>query len=137
MNRLRISGYNESYRFQLLSGILNEWKNIREKIDSGARIEFRSREQILEAKTQKVGKHPSTWFFRGRVQNTYKVQITPKSALVNTMSKVMKNRLGAEGGKTKFVELGGSLITSGIKYLQGPNYPKICTCEHHEQSYEE
>ena len=100
MNRLRISGYNESYRFQLLSGILNEWKNIQEKIDSGARIEFRSREQILEAKTQKVGKHPSTWFLRGRMQNTYKVQITPKSALVNTMSKVMKKRLGAEGNET-------------------------------------
>ena len=81
----RISGYNESYRFQLLSGILNEWKNIKEKINSGTRIEFRSREQILAANAQKVGKHSSIWFLRGRVQTTCKVQITPNSALVNTM----------------------------------------------------
>ena len=55
----------------------------------------------------KTGKHPSTWFLRGKIQNTLKVQATPNSDLVTHMNKTLGNKICTEGGATKFVELGG------------------------------
>ena len=118
MNMLRVSGYDEKYRFQMLQCIINRQKEIEREIREGVRIRFRSREQIEEQKSNRLGKHPGTWFLRGAIQNTLKVQGTPGSGLARAMQSTLGNRICAEGGATKIVELGGRQITSGLGGLQ-------------------
>ena len=48
------------------------------------------------------------------MQITLKVQGTPGSALMEAQMATLGNRLGAEQGQTKFVEMGGKQITAGL-----------------------
>ena len=48
MSTLRISGYDELYRFQILNGILCRIKQIEEDIAQGNRVRYRSKD-IIEA----------------------------------------------------------------------------------------
>ena len=50
-------------------------------IESGSRIQFRSRKDILNQKAQMTGEYPNTWFLKGTVLNTMKVQARPDSAV--------------------------------------------------------
>ena len=113
-NSLRISGYDHQYCYQLMKGIWNRQAEIDQEIASGSRIQYRSRKQILNQKAQRLGKYENTWFLRGAIQNTFKVQTTPDSALMGALRKCLSTEIGAEGGGTKFVELGGKLVTSGL-----------------------
>ena len=65
-------------------------------------------------KEAKLGKHPDTWFLKGKVQNTLKVEATPNSGLLNNLRKVLAGKIGAEGGETKLVEMGGCLVGQGL-----------------------
>ena len=82
MNQLRYSGYDHQYRFQLLKGILDRRRQLEEKFESGEYLHYRSREQIVLQKSQKLGKFPNTWFLSGGAKNTLKVPATPGSALL-------------------------------------------------------
>ena len=126
MNILRISGYDWNYWYHMLRGILTRQTQLEEEIERGTRVRYRSRSQIQEAKSLKVGKHPSTWFLRGTVQNTLKVQGTPNSGLVNSLHAALGNRICTEGGSTKFVELGGKQLTSGLSGLSKFTAEKGC-----------
>ena len=55
MNSLRISGYNHSYRYQMMKGIL-ERRQINAKILQGEWTRYRNKQQILDAKKKKLGK---------------------------------------------------------------------------------
>ena len=65
-------------------------------------------------KKQKLGKHNNTWFLSGETQNTLKIQGVPESALIGSLKRRLGDRIGAEGGKTKLVEMGGKPITAGL-----------------------
>ena len=82
MNSLRISGYDQVYRYHTLRGILNLEQKHEKDNKQGIRIRYRSRIDILIAKQNKIGKFPATWFLRGSNQNTLKVQATPDSNLL-------------------------------------------------------
>ena len=66
-------------------------------------------------KSQKIGKHPSTWFLRGRIQKILKVQGSPESGLLNLLKSALGNKVCTEGVETKFVR--GKQITSGLSGL--------------------
>ena len=51
---------------------------------------------------------------RGNNQNTVKVQATPDSALLRAMKTALGGKICTEGGATKFVELGGKPVTTGL-----------------------
>ena len=125
-NSLRISGYDQSYRVSLLEGIFKLHAEQTEAVIDGKRKEFRNREEIVSQKANKLGKHTDTWFLRGKTQNTLKVQATPGSVLVNALQKSQKNPIGAEGGATKFVELGGNLVSHGLSNQVGFTGNKGC-----------
>ena len=114
MNSLMISGYDHKFRYHLMRGIFNHHEQFEREISLNNRVRYRSREEILAAKAKKIGKHPATWFLKGNVQNTMKVQGAPESGLLNTMREVFGGKICAEGGATKFIELGGKLLTAGL-----------------------
>ena len=61
-----------------------------------------------------MGKNPDTWFLRGEIQNTLKVEATPNSGLLKDLRKVIGGKTCAEGGGTKLIEMGGQLIGQGL-----------------------
>ena len=132
MAKLLWSGYDHKFRHQLLEGILKRANEIEKEISDGDRVRYRSRGQILSQKKQSIGKHTSTWFLRGDVQNTFKVQATPNSRLKECLMKSQRSKIGAEGGATNFIELGGKPVSSGLSNTelftgqQGCFYPKKC-----------
>ena len=65
-NSLRISGYDQKFRYELLQGIQAREAQIEQKINSGDRVRYRCREQILEQKAKSLRKYPNTWFLRGQ-----------------------------------------------------------------------
>jgi len=115
MNMLRISGYDEKYRVNLLKGILKRKDDIEIMIGNGTRVRYRSREQIVEQKQQKLGKFANTWFLRNNIINTLKITATPQSTLKYKIHDTLRKRVQfAEGGETKVIEMGGALVTSGM-----------------------
>ena len=111
MNSLRVSGYYAPYRFQILKGIINRAQQIEDEVKSGTRDRYRSREAILLKKKQSVGNFTNTWFLKGDITNVLKVPCTPGSKLVNQIRRECGNTRGPDGGRTKFVELGGTPLT--------------------------
>ena len=89
-------------------------------------MKYRFRKQILDQKAQRLGKYSNTWFLKGIIQNTFKVQATPDSALMGALKKSLSTEIGSEGGGTKFVELGGILINSGLSGSVGFTDAKGC-----------
>merc|ERR1711954_110633 len=59
MYQLKISGYDQKFRVQLLRGILNSQLRIDKQVREGTQKLYRSRQDILEQKISKVRKHPS------------------------------------------------------------------------------
>ena len=114
MNSLRVSGYDLKYRYHMIRGILNRQAQLEAEFVGGTKVRYRSRIQIREMKLQKIGKYPNTWFLRGMNQNTLKVHATPGSGLLDALKTTLSGRVCTEGGATKFVELGGKTITSGL-----------------------
>ena len=115
MNTLRLSGYNSKYRSELLRGILKRDREIQTEIDSGKRVRYRSRQQIVDQKSQQLGKYANTWFLRGDVTNTLKVQYVPGSVLKTKIHQTLSGLSEtADNGQTKVVELGGKRILSGL-----------------------
>ena len=79
INVLRISGYDERYRYTLLKGILERRRQMNEKIEAGTWTRYRSRQQIILQKAKSLGKYANTWFLRGDTMNTLMIQLTPNS----------------------------------------------------------
>ena len=111
MNSLRCSGYDHSYRFQTLKGVLNRSKQIEEEIVNGTRIRYRTKAQIEEHKQNTIGNFPNTWFLKNETTNILKVPCTPNSSLVNSMRQKAGSSRGPDKGITKFVEMGGIPVT--------------------------
>ena len=63
---------------------------------------------------KRTGKYLNTWFLAGETQNTLKIQGVPDSKLLVTLRDQFGDRMGAEGGKTKYVEMGGKAVTDGL-----------------------
>ena len=122
MNSLRISGYTQPYRFQILKGVLNRSKQIEDEIKSGTRIRYRTSQQIHDQKRSQTGNFPNTWFLKGDTTSILKIPCTPNSKLVNLMREKIGSSRGPDGGLTKFVEMGGlpiSLTFPMKEYLTG------------------
>ena len=77
MNMLKISGYDQKYRYTLLTGIMARHKQCEDAILEGARVRFRCKQDIVNMKAERTGKHANTWFLRGNRSNILKVQYTP------------------------------------------------------------
>ena len=114
MNSLRISGYDETYRYNLLKGILKRHEEILDQVSKGERILYRNRLDIGAAKQGKIGTYTNTWFLRGTDTVTFKVQSTPGGQLASGVKKGLRNMKCPDGGTIKIVEMGGVPITRGL-----------------------
>ena len=54
MNTLRISGYDQVYRFQILKGVLIRQEQMSQEITLGNRVRYRSQKEIEKQKREKI-----------------------------------------------------------------------------------
>ena len=109
-----MSGYDHFLQLDILRGIQNGQMRIDREIQEGNRKQYSSKDEILEQKASCLGKHPNTWFLREKIQKTLKVPVTPDSELIEQLTNALGDEIGAEGGTTKCVELGGDLVTKSL-----------------------
>ena len=112
-NTLRVSGYSETERYNLIKGAHLRFLEMKELVRTGAIPSLnRNRKQIIQSKIDKKN-WPNTWFLRGSTVGTVSCQVTPNSNLKKSLSKrINTNR---EGGTLQVIEDGGIPITAGIK----------------------
>ena len=115
MNTLRVSGYDYSYRRQLLVGVLKLRREEEKKIGRQEIDRFRSGAKIRADKKTKSGRYNNTWFLMGEYSSVLKVQATKDGELANVIRRKVGNNTMANGGKVKLVEKGGKSAMSGLK----------------------
>jgi hypothetical protein len=116
-NMLRISGYGESYRFNILKGAVLRYREIVRKVTDGD-IEnlYRNRGQVVRDRLKKGGKSSAaTWFMVGGVSCTLNTAPTPDGALKEKIQKTLSSMMTVDGGKVKVIETGGVPISIGLK----------------------
>ena len=83
---------------------------VKEKIEKGLWVKYRNRQQIKSQKESSTNQFPDTWFLKGNTTSILKINATPNGILNSILRKKFPGKIGPEGGQTKFVELGGTLI---------------------------
>ena len=129
MNMLRISGYNQDYRNEVLRGILARIKTFEEMVKAGVRPRARSGAEIRAEKATREGTYVDNWFVRGQNTQLLMIKYTEGSALKEAVRSRISNLRSPDGGTTKIVERGGQSLLSGM----GPkgvarNCPFTHTC---------
>ena len=82
---------------------------IETEVENGTRERYRSRQQILDAKTQKIGNFENTWFLKDDITSVMKIPCTPGSKLVQNIK--------AKCGQSRGPEKGGQNLLSWEEHL--------------------
>ena len=122
-NMLRISGYGEQYRFNVINGVIQRSKALLNELKQNGKPLHRNRNEIVECKRGKTGQFVNTWFLRGDMTSVIKVQGTPNSLLAQNVYQNVKSHRNPNGGTIKVVEKGGKLIGSGMQKHINENVP--------------
>ena len=115
MNSLRISRYNEEFRYNMMRGILEREIECEKLISKGERVRYRSGEQIRSQKSTKLGTSSNTWYLRGKWTNVVQVQCTPDGTLRSMIQDKIDKVIGPDKGYTKVIESTGCAVTLGVK----------------------
>ena len=114
-NTMRISGYSENYRFDILKGAVKRHREMLDLAQKGEITLYRNREEIMVTKKEKGGSSPNTWYLKGNKTTTLTVAATPGGVLKQQMTHALKGVLAPDKGETMVVERGGKPLLSGLK----------------------
>ena len=115
-NMLRISGYSQEYRHNIIKGAVDRMKEVRAKVARGEwTSQYRDREAIVSAKEARGGFSKGTWFLKGETTTTLTCAATPGSILQDHIKTTLKAGTQADGGQTMVLEDGGAPATMGLK----------------------
>ena len=111
VNSLRVSGYGQPIRQDILEGILLRDRQLRES--GGPR--YRTREEIEQHKAGRDDCFINTWFLRGTTTSVLEVQPTPGGVLASKVRDKLKGVVAPDGGTTLVVEGAGKSILAGLR----------------------
>ena len=125
-NILRVSGYSEAYRHQIMNGAIKRMIQCKRKVSNGEwESLYRTREAITMVKEEKGGCSTATWFLKGQTTSTITCTATPNSLLQSMIKEKMTSVEQADKGKTLVMEDGGVPATLGLK-LRDPFRRPTC-----------
>ena len=109
---LRISGYSQEYRFNIIKGAIDRMKEVRAKVASGEWVsQYRDRPTIVSAKAARGGFSKGTWFLKNETTTTLTCAATPGSMLQERLKATLKAGVQADSGQTMVLEDGGAPAT--------------------------
>ena len=117
MSDLKMSGYNEEERFNILSGGVKTLVNLQEKVDAGQRPFFRNHdfkreERDKEKKNKKYNWHKGKLIDEKKYQTIMFVEPTPNGELVKQLREVEEKFQIADDKRIKFIELAGTKVVN-------------------------
>ena len=132
MRRMRISGYSEGYRKNVLCHALRIYDKMCQENESGARPIYRPKDWHREERLIDKRKKKHNWSSKGGYIAPIMVPATPNGELAKLLREVAENE-SEDGLKFKVVETGGRTIKS---IVQKPNptatpgcaYPDCMAC---------
>ena len=127
MDSLKASGYSHAYRAQVLTGILERGRQMRLE-----GLQYRNRQEINQAKSQRQHRWINTWFLKGSHTSILQVQATQGGGLAERLRKGVAGHRAPDGGTTLVVEKAGKGLLGGLKkpdpfMPSGCPYPAKCT----------
>lgn len=114
MQMLKISGYGEQYRHEVLRGVLQRYQELLEMEERGETKLYRNREEMKQSKEEKGGTSAASWFLRGTTTSTLLTSTTPGNLLAKSLRKCTRTQKTVDGGDTLVIEAGGQSILSGL-----------------------
>ena len=114
-NTMRISGYSETYRFDILKGAVIKHRQMLEQASEGEITLYRNKEEIKSSKRERGGSSPNTWYLKGNKTTTLTVAATRGGILKQKMTQSLKGVIAPDNGETMVVERGGKPLLSGLK----------------------
>lgn len=125
-NMLRVSGYAEEYRYNIMLGAIKRHEEMKEKDRIGEIQFYRNRKQIVEMKIQKGGNSAATWFLKGDITGVVSVTATPEGKLMNIVKETLRDKDNPDGGRLLVIEEGGDNILLKLR-KKDPFRRKECT----------
>ena len=80
---MRVSGYGAKYRYNVVKGAVDRYREMMQKSDKGEIKLYRNRNDIKLSKRQKGGS-ASSWHLKGETTSTIGVAATPGGELKKT-----------------------------------------------------
>ena len=117
MFKLRISGYNENDRLQILKSGMNAYEKLREKEEKGMRPFYRSHHFNRAERKEEKKKKTHNWFNKetknkeNKFSSVFFVPSTPGSVLLKMLKKTEEEHKIDNNCRIKFIE------TSGRKFI--------------------
>ena len=103
-NQLRISGYSQAYRTQIIQGAISRYSTMLDQHNSGQKPLYRTRQAIVNQKASKAGKTAASWFVKDKVRQVINVPATPGSGLARSVQRALTGFKGPDKGETKVIE---------------------------------
>ena len=131
---MRVSGYDEGYRYDIIKGAIERHRTIIDQARDGQIMFYRNRNQIIQSKKEKGGNSASSWHLKGETTSTLNVAATPGGALKLCLSSALSDYRASNGGKTMVIERGGRPILGGLEkkdpfQKSGCKYGEGCLAE--------
>ena len=125
MKNLQTSGYDLKYRLAILKSILNGWKKILEKAETGERPLHRSREFEKDKRIKEKNDKKINWY-KGKNNKQFEsvlmVPATPKGELKN----IIQEKASNANLKVKIVEKAGMKLSAYLKKFDKSSTDKLC-----------
>ena len=114
-NMMRVSGYDEAYRKDIIMGVHKRVLEMEILIHKGQKERYRNREQINYCHKISKGRYVDTWFLKGgNHTSVLNIQPTPGGKLAKMLRDGIGYHKAPDGGTTKIVEVGGEPISKGL-----------------------
>ena len=111
MMRMQYSGYNKTFRAQVLKSGLNAYENVKVKDQTGEQPMYRSREWKMYTRKREKRKKKNNWFKKGEYKSVMFIPPTPKSEL----KKAFETEIKKSQVKIKVVETSGNSLKNKLQ----------------------
>ena len=122
---MMISGYTESFRRDIIKGVIDRYNQMMTEVNSGDRELYRSKEKMEDDKKAKGGNSAATWHLSGNYKHVVNIPITPGAQLATRIKDRISNCVAPDGGQTRTLEKGG---VSLLNLLSKPDPFKEVGC---------
>ena len=124
MKKLQTSGYDLMYRLTILKSILNGWKKILEKSESGERPLHRAREFEQERRLNEKTEKKSNWY-KGKNNQFESVMMVPATPM-GELKQIIEEKAKKSNLKVKIVEKAGMKLSAYLKKYDKSSNSQPC-----------
>ena len=125
MKKLQTSGYSQEYRLEILKSILNGWKIIQEKAESGERPIHRNRDFEKEKRKQEKADKKLNWY-KGKDGKSFESVLMIPATPNGELKTIIQEKAKLSDLKVKIVEKAGVQLATYLQKFDKTNSKGQC-----------